>query len=439
MMMTPNFLKLSRRALMATAVLVASATTALAEPVKLDFWTEFSAAPEKPVLDEIVADFNKANPDIVVKHTGFENTPYETTLKTSFAGGNPADIVELNGGSNMFQYAEAGGLLDLSDFVAARKDKIAPGLESWYTFGGKQYGVPLGLSVGNLLWYNKDMFAAQGIDPSTIATWDGMRAAAKKFKDAGIAPIAFGNSEGWTGNHLFNHLTLRLVGPDEYVKLALQTFDASVKPAGSWSSPANVKAWELYKGLLDDGFFTPGYLSDDYPTASNLFLTGKAPMFSMGSWFLGNIESTAPKGNFGVMAFPSVEGAPGKQTELVTNGLVVTITATSKHPEEAKKFLDYLMSEPVQKKWSEATLRLLPYTYDTSTWKYSDRAKEVAAIMSKATAAVAFLDMIEDQACIGPHVNQASQGILSGALTPKDAAAAHDKCAADLRADEGFK
>jgi raffinose/stachyose/melibiose transport system substrate-binding protein len=438
-MTTAYFMKMSRRALMATVVLIAGAVTALAEPVKIDFWTEFSAAPEKPVLDEIVADFNKANPDIQVVHTGFENTPYETTLKTSFAGGNPADIVELNGGSNMFQYAEAGGLLDLTDFVKERQKLIAPGLESWYTFGGKHYGVPLGLSVGNLLWYNKDMLAAQGIDPESLRTWEGMRAAAKKFKDAGIAPIAFGNSEGWTGNHIFNHLTLRLLGPEQYVALALQTFDPSVKPTTSWSSPEAVKAWELYKGLLDDGLFTAGYLSDDYPTASNLFLTGKAPLFTMGSWFLGNIESTAPNGNFGVMAFPTVEGAPGKQTDLVTNGLVVTITKTSKNPDHAKKFLDYLMSEPVQKKWSEATLRLLPYTYDTSTWKYSARAKEVAALMSGATNAVAFLDMIEDQKCIAQWVNAPSQGILSGGITPAEAAKGHDECAAQMREDKGFK
>ena len=77
------------------------------------------------------------------------------------------------------------------------------------------------------------MFAAKGIDPATLATWDGMRAVAQKFKDAGIAPLALGNSEGWTGNHLFNHLLLRLVGPQECVNLALQAFDASAKPAGT--------------------------------------------------------------------------------------------------------------------------------------------------------------------------------------------------------------
>src|SRR5690606_16013670 len=133
-----------------SAAVLTLATPALAQ-TRLDFWTEFSAPPSKTVVDEIVADFNAANPDLQVVHTGFENTPYETTLKTSFAGGNPADIVEINGGSNMYQYAEAGGLVDLTDFVGTLKDKIKPGLEPIYEYGGKAYGIPLEVNVGNLL------------------------------------------------------------------------------------------------------------------------------------------------------------------------------------------------------------------------------------------------------------------------------------------------
>lgn len=92
-MMSDKLLTLSRRAMMSGVILAARAISAFAEPVKVDFWTEFSAAPEKPVLDEIAADFNKANPEIQEVRTGFENTPYETTLKTSFAGGNAETVV----------------------------------------------------------------------------------------------------------------------------------------------------------------------------------------------------------------------------------------------------------------------------------------------------------------------------------------------------------
>ena len=175
-------LRLTRRveATALAALIALGAFPTMAQDVELDFWTEFTTAPKLPVLEEIVADFNAANPGIVVTHTGFESTPYETTLRASFAGGNPADIVEINGGANMFHHAEGGGLLDLTDFVAERQDQIAPGVENWYEFSGKSCGVPLGLSIGNLLWYNTRMFE-EGIDPATLSTWEGFRAAAQTF------------------------------------------------------------------------------------------------------------------------------------------------------------------------------------------------------------------------------------------------------------------
>jgi ABC-type glycerol-3-phosphate transport system substrate-binding protein len=154
-MVSANCFKMIHRTLMATVVLVASAASVLAEPMRIDFWTEFSAAPEKPALNEIVADFHKVNLEIQIIHTSFENTPYETTLKTSFAGGNPADIVELNVSSNMFPNIETARQSDRTDFVQERQKLIAPNMESWYTFRGKHCGVLLGLSVDNLLWYMK--------------------------------------------------------------------------------------------------------------------------------------------------------------------------------------------------------------------------------------------------------------------------------------------
>ena len=92
---------------------------------------------------------------------------------------------------------------------------------------------------------------------------------------------------------------LPLLGPDDYVSLALQTFDPSVTPGTTWGSPEAVRAWDLYRGLLDDGYLTAGHLADDYPTASNLFVTEAAPMVSMGSWATSRRwRPTAPSASF---------------------------------------------------------------------------------------------------------------------------------------------
>lgn len=426
----------------ALALLIAAPIgTAVEAQVRLDFWTEFADPLNRNAIEAVVDSFNAEHPDIEVVHTGFENTPYETTLKTSFAGGNPADIVEINGGSNMYQYAEAGGLIDLTDWAEGLGDAYMPveGIETIGRFDGRLYGIPLLLNPGNLLWYNASMLEEQGIDPAQLNTWAGFLDAARTFRDAGVAPIAFGNAEGWPGNHIFNHLTRRLLTEQQYVDIANRTYYASVDSDMKWTDEAAVRAWELYAQLDEEDLFTAGPLSDNFPTAANIFISGEAPFMTMGSWLLPMIEETNPDLDFGVIGFPEVEGAPGAQTDMVTSGLVVTVTSASDHPEEAKKFLEFLMREDVQEEYLTTLNSFTPYQYDTSDWGYGESFSRLTAIVNNSTSAAPFLDMIEDQECNVPWVWQASQGILSGALDPQQAAMGHERCVEDLRDDKGLE
>ncbi len=432
-----RFTNVSALALLAGTAL---GTGAVAQ-IQVDFWTEFSDPVGRSAIEKIVDRFNEENPDIVVVHTGFENTPYETTLMTSFAGGNPADIVQINGGANMYQYAEGGGLIDLTDWAAGLGDSYMPrtGTEAMGTFDGKLYGIPLELNIGNLLWYNATMLEEAGIDPAQLETWEGFLDAARMFRDAGTAPIAFGNSEGWPGNHIFNHITRRLLTTDEYIDIANRTYQAEVGNDLSWTDPQIVRAWDVFAQLQQEDLFTAGYLADDYPTAANIFITEQAPFMTMGAWLLGMIESTNPDLNFGVMPFPTFEDSPGALNDLVTAGLVVTITTASEHPEEAKRFLEYLMSEEAQESFATDRQGFTAYDYDTSDWDYAESFSRLTEILDQSTSAAPFLDMIEDQSCNVPWVWQASQGILSGAIDSEQAAQGHEDCVVDLREDKGFE
>ena len=232
------------------AGLVGATGAAQAEPVTLELWSELSAPPESTVLNKVVEMFNAANPDIVVKHTSFENTAYETALRTAFAGGNPPDIAEVNAGSNAFQYAQSGQLMDLTEFVKPIEEKLRPGLETMYTYGGKSYGVLWGLKVGNILYYNPEMLKEQGIDPASLATWEGFMAASQKFLDAGITPIAFGDRDQWTGNHYFTHLLHGVLSKEEYDDIGLQTLDPSIKSTLKWSDEKPLRAWRPVQGAV---------------------------------------------------------------------------------------------------------------------------------------------------------------------------------------------
>ncbi|BCP55188.1 hypothetical protein K32_38050 [Kaistia sp. 32K] len=405
---------------------------AAAQPVTLNLWSELSAPPESVVLNKAVEMFNAANPDIVVKHTAFENTAYETALRTAFAGGTPPDIAEVNAGSNAFQYAKSGQLTDLSDFVKPIEEKLRPGLETMYRYNGKSYGVLWGLKVGNVLYYNPAMLAEQGIDPASLATWEGFMEASRKFKDAGITPIAFGDRDQWTGNHYFNHLLHGLLTKQEYDAIGLQTLDPSIESQMKWTDDKPVRAWELYKATADAGYFTPGYLSDDNDTAAGLFFSGRAPFYATGSWGVGMAKGNGAK-NVALTLFPPVSGSPDP-TAVVTNSLLFTIPTTTKDAEAAKRFLNFLTSEEVQKLYVEENFDLSPYEYDHSGWKMDPLLRQIAGLLDNAKNASPFLDMIEDVKCVQENVNEANVAVLTGDLKPAEAGALHQECVDGLRA-----
>jgi raffinose/stachyose/melibiose transport system substrate-binding protein len=425
------------RALALAGVALALAQTGTwAQTIELNLWSELSAPPESTVLNKAVDMFNAANPDIVVKHTSFENTAYETALRTAFAGGTPPDIAEVNAGSNAFQYAQSGQLMDLTDFLAPIEEKLRPGLETMYQYDGKSYGVLWGLKLGNILYYNPDMLAEQGIDPASLATWEGWMDASQKFLDAGITPIALGNRDAWPGNHYFNHILHGILSKDEYDRIGLQTLDPSVTSDVKWSDPKAVRAWELYRAVADAGYFTSGYLSDDFDTAAGLLFSGKAPFFSTGSWGVGMTKNAGAE-NVAITLFPPVADSP-EPTAVVTNSLLFTIPTTTKDADAAKRFLEFLTSEEVQKLYVEENFDLSPYNYDSSTWTMDPLLRQIADLLDNSQNASPFLDMIEDVKCMQENVNEANVAILTGDLSPQEAGDIHQECVEGLRAERGW-
>ncbi|KFL30011.1 hypothetical protein JP75_18125 [Devosia riboflavina] len=409
---------------------------AMAQTVELNLWSELSAPPESTVLNKAVEMFNAANPDIVVKHTAFENTAYETALRTAFAGGTPPDIAEVNAGSNAFQYAQSGQLLDLTDFVTPIEAKLRPGLETMYQYDGKSYGVLWGLKVGNILYYNPKMLEEQGVDPASLATWEGFMDASQTFLDAGITPIAFGDRDQWTGNHYFNHILHGVLSKDEYDRIGLQTLDPSVTSDIKWSDEKPVRAWELFKAVADAGYFTPGYLSDDNDTAAGLFFSGRAPFYSTGSWGVGMAKGAGAE-DVALTLFPPVADSP-EPTAIVTNSLLFTIPSTTKDADAAKRFLEFLTSEEVQKLYVEENFDLSPYNYDMSSWTMDPMLRQVSDLLENAQNASPFLDMIEDVQCMQENVNEANVAVLTGDLSPQDAGDMHQECVDDLRASRNW-
>ena len=138
--------------------------------------TAFATTDYDPVRKELYKQFEATHPGITIDYGPVQSTDYYQRLQMQFASNSAPDVIFTE---NVFftQYARANCFLPLTPYIEAEPDfKLADfhdiGLEM-YSQNGTQYCLPGNLAV-LVLFYNKDMFDAEGIDPPD-ETWDWAR------------------------------------------------------------------------------------------------------------------------------------------------------------------------------------------------------------------------------------------------------------------------
>jgi multiple sugar transport system substrate-binding protein len=151
-------------------------------------YTQFSGSGDNlKYLNNMLAEFEKLNPNVkvTIETVGFGE--YFTQLQTRVAAGTAPDAYELNY-ENFVTYAKKGVLLDMNLlFKGAKFDKTTLDANALAAFAadGKQYGLPASFS-DVLLIYNKELFDKAGVAYPTAAwTWKDELAAAQKIRALG--------------------------------------------------------------------------------------------------------------------------------------------------------------------------------------------------------------------------------------------------------------
>ncbi len=166
------------------------------ENVKLDgnevyhvtFWYSMGGLGEQAV-QKMVSDFNGAHPNIQVD-AQFQGsyTDAMSKLKTSMKGGQLPDVVQLGDESTRFMI-ENKSVIPIQTLIDAEQYDLSafePNILAYYSLDGKLYCMPFNNSTP-ILYYNKDMFSAAGLDPENPPkTVDELIAVSEKLakKDA---------------------------------------------------------------------------------------------------------------------------------------------------------------------------------------------------------------------------------------------------------------
>ncbi|WP_338693462.1 extracellular solute-binding protein [Streptomyces sp. Q6] len=162
-----------------------------------------TAPKTRKAWDDDVATFEKAHPGVRVKSTDQQPCFDPKTFAAKLAGGQMETVfvVPVTNYADVIAKRQAKDITGQTKLVKNYGD-IKQDVRDMVTKDGKVYGIPnVSYSVG--LVYNRKLFKQAGLDPDTPpATWDEVRAAAKKVAGLGDGYVGYGeygggNVGGW--------------------------------------------------------------------------------------------------------------------------------------------------------------------------------------------------------------------------------------------------
>ncbi|HEX3349350.1 MAG TPA: sugar ABC transporter substrate-binding protein [Acetobacteraceae bacterium] len=279
------------------------------------------------------------------------------------ASGNPPDILMFDG-PNTQSYAASGILLPLDKYLpAGLKDDIDPATLAEHSYEGHVYS-PGTQQTALALFYNADMLAPLGITPPRDLdhawTWDQAMDAIKKCQKGegdnvtvwGLAPSRFGS--GNPGFVYRDLLFLRTYGDpkapeDGSLYKTYWSLSRDGKTAQGWvNSPEAIEGAKFFSAMFNVEKITPK------AGIPNAFQDRKACFTIDTSYFIGALVANDPGFKWGVTPLPY------KRTPIVhTGSITLGVTAKSKFPDEAAKFVIEVSTGTIAADWNR-TSRSLP-------------------------------------------------------------------------------
>lgn len=308
-----------------------------AQAVEIEYW-QYVFETRVQAMDQLIANFEAANPDITVKHTTFPYADYQTRVVAAKVAGQGPDVVQLFYG--WLDTFVSGGLIQPLDPAIFPHDAIEADffpIVSAMKRGEDYYGLPT--AVRSLaLFYNKALFAEAGI-ANPPANLDELLAAA----------LATTKRDG-AGNITSAGITMDMAGQDHHwwrEVLVRQNGGAPYDAEGNvaYNDAAGAAALKFYTDLQTEhkvglvGFMDEGQAA---------FRAGLAAMTIDGTFRLGAFESNPFE--WGVVELPAdANGLRSNYSSYFANA--IGATAEGEEKIAAEKFLAYISSPEAMEIW----------------------------------------------------------------------------------------
>ncbi|HKZ69713.1 MAG TPA: extracellular solute-binding protein, partial [Anaerolineales bacterium] len=321
----------------------ATQTTAVdAPPAPVEVFSWWTTGGEAAGLEELITQYNGSQSDFEAFNSavaGGAGSGGKPVLKTRMLGGDPPDTFQVHMGHELIDTWVVTDYMEPLDDVYDEfgfNDVFPQGVLDIVSYDGHPWSVPVNIHRANVLWYNQAVIEANGIDPSTLSTFAGWEAAAKKLQAAGVTPLALGDNGPWAAAHLFEVVLVGSLGPDAYKGLWTGETD--------WNGPEVTTALENFKMMLQ--YVNSDHAALTWDGANQLVIDGKAAMTIMGDWVDGDYVAKKFTG-YGWASPPGTVGVYDALSD--TFGL----PKNTKNPEATKAFLGILGSKEGQETFNK--------------------------------------------------------------------------------------
>lgn len=283
-------------------------TTALSaqEQVTLTWWDYYGPAGSirGNAVEDALARYTAAHPEVTFERRNIPRGDYTRTLLQSATGGDGPDLL-IAANWETAGYAQAGMIVDLSDYVAewGQQDQYYPVMWDLAQYDGATYAVPHFSDV-YAIWYNKTIFAEAGLELPT--TWDEMQTTAEALSDGTRYGLAFSAITGGEGANAF---LARAMG-------------AGVDPE-HFDTEAGLRAAEQWRALIANGAVSRGSLNWTEDDVKDQFISGNAAMMVNSATYVAAMAEEAPDLDWGIIPMP-VDVKPA--TLMQSDNLAIGVT-----------------------------------------------------------------------------------------------------------------